>query len=216
MSDSTSTSSRHSVKYLNTVLKKLKAKQTCDSTSANYHSIWRNFNKFFLSLDRYPRDLSWEQKTVLFGTYLVDKGSQSSTIKSYFSAIKHVLKLDGYDWDDKKVMLNTITKSCQLINDEVFVRLPICMKLLDAILFELERFYGKVNPQPFLEKLYKAAFVIAYYGMMRIGELSSGTHPVLAKDVMIGAYHDSIQLVLRSSKTHDKKAPPTENKNKSN
>ena len=76
---------------------------------------------------------------MLFGTHLVKQGYQSSTIKSYFSAIKHVLKTDGYQWNDDKAMLSTITKSCRLINDCVMIRLPISRKLLDLLLYEMER-----------------------------------------------------------------------------
>ena len=81
------------------MLERLRNKQTRDSTTKTYLSVWRQLNKFVISLD-YKTDLSWEQRTVLFGAYLVDKGIQSSTLKSYFSAIKHILKQDGYDWND--------------------------------------------------------------------------------------------------------------------
>ena len=119
--------------------------------------------------------MCWKEKMMFFGTHLVDSGLQSSTIKSYFSAIKHVLKINGYDWDDKKVMLATLTRSCKLLNDPVKIRLPIKMGLLDAILFELERYF---DTQPYLQLLYKTAFSLAYYGLMRVGELTTGTHPI--------------------------------------
>ena len=153
----------------------------------------------------------WEERAVLFGTYLVDKGAQSSTIKSYFSAIKHILITDGYAWDNNKVMLGTITKSCRILNDCVCICLPIHSRLLDEILFELECFYGglgKTAPQPYLEKLYKAAFSLAYYGLMRVGELALGTHTVKAKDVHLGMNKDKLLLVLHTSKTHGKESHP--------
>ena len=103
-------------------------------------------------------------------------------------------------------MLGTITKSCHLINDELYIRLPIRMRLLDEILFELERYFGA--NQPYLEKLYKSAFSLAYYGMMRIGELSSGSHPVLAKDVHIARHKNKILLMLHTLKTHDESDHP--------
>ena len=109
-------------------------------------------------------------------------------------------------WDSKKVMLTTITKSCKIINDRVFVRLPIRSRLLDEILFELERCFGGPQPQPYLEKLYKAAFSIAYYGLMHVGELTTGSHTVKAKDVHVGWNKDKILLVLHSSKTHGKES----------
>ena len=124
-------------------------------------SVWRNLNKFILNLDQRVK-LSWEEKTALFGAYLVDNGVQSSTLKSYFSAIKHILRLDGYEWDDNKMLLSSLVRGCQMENDRVKIRLPIQKGLLEMILFELERMFNQDGaPQPYLECLYKAMFCLA-------------------------------------------------------
>ena len=85
---------------------------------------------------------AWEDKTLLFLAHLIDKGSQSSTIKSYKSAIKAVLVNDGYDWKEEKILLTSLTKACRLINDQVKTKLPIGGHLLELLLFELERKFG--------------------------------------------------------------------------
>ena len=103
---------------------------------------------------------------VLFGSHLVNQGIQSSTIKSYFCAIKHILRSDGYSWDDNRAMLSSITKSCKILNDKLLVRLPIRRRLLDLLLFEVQRIFPD---QPYLEKLYLAMLSIGYYGMFRVG-----------------------------------------------
>ena len=102
-------------------------------------------------------------------------------------------------------MLSIITKSCKILNDKLKVRLPIQKRLLDLILFELER---KYHDQMYLEKLFKAIFSIAYYGLMRIGEIATGTHPVKARDVHIGRNKNKILIVLFTSKTHGKESFP--------
>ena len=123
-----------------------------------YLCVWRQLNKFIINLDTSTTiRLSWEERTALFGAYLVDKGVQSSTLKSYFSAIKHILKQDGYVWDDKKAALSSLMKDCELENDTLKVRLPIQKGLLEILLFELERYYNsKKRHQPYLECMYKA------------------------------------------------------------
>ena len=192
-------------------MERLKSNQNRSSIEANYHSIWKNFNKFLIKLEGNVKHLSWEERTVLFGTYLVEKGVQSQTIASYFSAIKHVLRTDNYQWDDNKTELSTITKSCRVLNDRLKVRLPIQIKLLELILFEVERTY--CDKQPYLMKLYKTAFILGYYGMMRVGELtvnSQTNHTVKACDVHIGSNKDKILVILRSSKTHGKESYPHE------
>ena len=165
-------------------------------------------NKFILNLDS-NIIASWEQKTALFGAYLVDNGVQSSTLKSYFSAIKHILKLDGYQWDDNKVLLSALVKSCKLENDTVKTRLPIQKGLLEMLLFEIERKWGSYNnQQPYLVIMYQAIFSLAYYGMLRVGELSQGMHTVKACNIHVGSNKDKILIILYSSKTHGKESRP--------
>ena len=189
------------------MLEKLKNNQTRESTSNNYLMIWRKLNKFLLSLDN-KLICSWEEKTALFGAYLVDCGVQSSTLKSYFSAIKHILKLDGYKWDEGKVLLSALVRGCRLVNDKVKTRLPIQKGLLEMLLFEIKRKYNGVSPQPYLTVLYQAIFCLAYYGMLRVGELSLGSHTIKACNIHVGNNKDKILIVLYSSKTHGVESRP--------
>ena len=110
-------------------------KQTRESTKKNYLGIWRQFNAFIIRLDNKPE--SWEDRVTLFVSFKIDNGAQSSTIKSYVSAIKRILVDDGYRWDDTKIMLASLTRACRIINDKVFTRLPIQFGLFELILWEL-------------------------------------------------------------------------------
>ena len=197
-SSRSSQSSKISVEYVSNVLERLKNKQIRETTSENYLSVWRNLNRFIINLN-YKEKLSWEEKTALFGAYLVDGGVQSSTLKSYFSAIKHILKMDGYCWNENKVLLSSSVKGCRLENDTVKIRLPIQKSLLEMLLFEIERFYGDNNQQPYLELLYKTMFLMGYYGMLRVGELTFSPHTLKARNVHIGNNKDKIMIVLYTS-----------------
>ena len=91
-------------------------------------------------------------------------------------------------------------------NDSVRTRLPIQAVLLELILFELERIYLKSN-QIYLEKLFKAIFILGYYGLMHAGELlktEEADHAVRAKNFHIGSNKRKLLIVLYSSKTHHK------------
>ena len=189
------------------VLERLQNRQTRDSTTANYLSIWRHLNKFIIRLDT-QKSMSWEDKTALFGAYLVDGGVQSSTLKSYFSAIKHVLRQDGYEWNDRKAVLSSLVKSCKLENDKVKIRLPIQKGLLEMLLFEISRKFGEEENQPYLETLYHAIFCLGYYGMLRVGEMTLGDHTAKACNVHIGNNKDKILIVLYTSKTHGEESGP--------
>ena len=205
-SSRSSQSSRISTDHIQHILERLQYRQTKDSTTKTYLSVWGQLNKFVISLDC-RQHLSWEQKTALFGAYLVDSGVQSSTLKSYFSAIKFILKQDEYDWDDNSALLNSLVRGCKIENDKVKIRLPIQKGLLELLLFELERVYGNDNPQPYLECMYKAMFCLAYYGMFRVGELTLGPHTAKACNVH-GGNKNKILVVLYTSKTHGEETGP--------
>ena len=108
--ESTSTSSRISALDMERIVQMLLTKQHRDSTTRNYLSVWRQFNKFLINLDKKPK--LWENRTTSFWGYLIDKGMQSSSIKSYVSAIKKTLVMDGYDWNDKLVLVQFLAKAC--------------------------------------------------------------------------------------------------------
>ena len=200
---SSSNASTLSSDYIESLMEKLKGQTNRKSTTKNYMSVWREFNHFLIRLDRKPE--FWEDRVVLFCTYLVDKGRQSSTIRSYISAIKSILKTDGYQWNEARVQLTALINACKIVNDTVKTRFPISYRLLELILFEVDSIYPL---QPYLSKLYKAVFALAYYGLMRIGKLVFGEHQMLARNVHVATNKKKILIILFSSKTHSKANKP--------
>ena len=206
MTDSSSTSSRFSTTYLEGLLEELKHGAHQGSTKANYYGIWKKFNEFLIKLDKMPK--TWEDRLSLYCAYLITvKKRKSSTVKSYISGIKYILRSDGYEWDEGKMLLNTITKSCKLKNDKLKVRLPIQKGLLELILFRIQR---KFETQPYLEAMYVTAFLLQYYGLLRIGEIANSPHSLKAVNVHEAEKEQipRLLLVLYTSKTHGRDKPP--------
>ena len=56
--------------------------------------------------------------------------------------------------------------------------------------------------------MYRTIFLLGYYGLFRIGELTSGPHPVRAADVHIGINKDKMLFILHTSKTHGYESRP--------
>ena len=202
-----STSSSISSRYITNLLEEFKTKQNRKTTGKNYYNVWKNFNRFLIQLDYKPK--TWEERAAWYGAYLVDKGVQSSTLRSYISGIKKTLVLDEYAWDDEKLKLSILVNVCKNENDERQTRLPIQNGLLELILFEIERYYEDKN-QPYLEIMWRTLYSLAYYGLFRIGELATGTHPVKARDVHQARYKKKLLFLLRSSKTHGRESRPQE------
>ena len=181
----------------------LRSQWNRNSTRQNYYCIWKIFNNFVLSLDRIPP--SWEEKLTLFLGYLVNEGRKSTTIKSYISAIKSVLLDIKVELSPDQYLLTSLTRACRLINDHVRIRLPLHKGQLNMLLAKAEEVF---TTQPYLKVLHKALLVSAYYGLLRIGELTLSQHVIKAMDVQIGVNKNKILYILRSSKTHDKDVLP--------
>ena len=69
-------------------------------------------------------------------------------------------------------------------NDEIVIKIPIQKDAIKLIIDGLNEMYeGEKAQQPYLNALYQAMIMAAYYGMLRIGEVSKSPHVILAKNV---------------------------------
>ena len=150
---------------------------------------------------------NWEDRITLFVAYLIDKNRKSTTIKCYISAIKSVLKDNLIEVDEDRYLLSSLTRACQILNDKVKTRLPIGKDLLHVILKNVQESFNSRN-QPYLALLYTTIIVTTYYGLLRFGEVSAGSHPVLVDDADIGINKNKFLFILRTSKTHGKGSKP--------
>ena len=185
------------------ILDRLKMMRNRDSTRQNYLVIWQSFNKFVMRLDIIPS--KWEDRIYLFMAHLVHKGRKSTTIRSYYSALKSILTDINYKLKDEEVELRAITRACKFNNDRFQPRLAIRIHLLEMILFEIER---EFECQPYLKAMYQALFAMAYYGLFRIGEIVDGSHTMQARNVYFAQNKSKILIVLYTSKTHDVNSRP--------
>ena len=156
-----------STKAIKLIIDKLKNDRVRDSTKTNYYCVWKLFNEFFIKLDVKPH--SWEERLTLFVEYLIESKYKSTTIKSYISAIKAVLRNDGVELQEDKYLLALLTRACKLKNDTVRTRLPIQKGMLHIILRSTKNYYLNLG-QPYLAHMYVAVFSTAYYGLFRVGE----------------------------------------------
>ena len=195
--DSCSSSSTISTVAMENLIEKLKMEKHRSSTRKNYYAIWKKFNEFYIKLDKKPN--SWEERIVLYVGYLIENKRRAQTIKSYISAIKSVLMDDGVILNENKYLLTSLTRACRFKNHRVRRCLLILKGTLNLILQDCVLYFDQ---QFYLTCLYRALFATAYYGLFRVGEITSGSHPVKAVDVHIANNKDKILFLLRSSKTH--------------
>ena len=167
------------------------------STRKNYYCVWKMFNQFFIKLDQKPS--SWEDRLTLFVGYIVNKGLKSTTVRSYISAIRAVLMEDGILLNEDKYLLSSLTKACRYKNNRVLTRFPIQKSLLSILVQQFSEYY---DSQTYLLHMYTALFVTTYYGLLQVGEVTTGTHPIKAVDVHLAENKRKFMLVLHLSTTH--------------
>lgn len=167
------------------------------TTKRAYRTAYLSFTQFNLSLDDMPERLDDQLAVYVAGR--VQKGDTSATIKSYLSGIKYMLAKDGIEINTRTARLRALIKACKYKNDRVIHRMPISEHLLVKLVKQYEVIFGG---QPYLKKLYTCMLVMGFYGMLRVGEMASGEHPILARDIHFNHRLKKVQVILRTSKTH--------------
>lgn len=174
-----------------------------DSTKRAYRTAYLDFTKFNLSLNNMPERL--DDQLAVYVAYRVELGDHSNTIESYLSGIKYMLNKDGIEINTRTTRLRALIKACKYKNDKVIHRMAITETLLVKLVKQLDSIFAS---QPYLRKLYRCMMVMGFYGMLRVGEMASGAHPILARDVHFNHRLKKVQLILRTSKTHGKGNQP--------
>ena len=193
-SSSTSMSSTISTVVIQNIVDRLQMQRYRDSTRNTYYRVWRLFNEFFIRLDDKPQH--WEDRMVLFTGFLISNNLKSTSIRSYLSAIKGVLAENLITMNEDRFLPNSLTRACKIKNDTLVTRIPIRRDLVNLLLTEADK------------HLHKSMIVAAYYGMLRIGELTLSPNVILACNVHMGLNKNKVLFVLLTSKTHGKGSKP--------
>lgn len=167
------------------------------STKRTYRSHYLAFTRFLLSLDNMPELV--DDQLALFVAYRTQKGDYGSTIESYLSGIRSMLALDGIQINTRTTRLRALIKACKYKNDRVIQRMPIKENMLVRIVRQVDLMF---HNQPYLSSLYRCMMVLGYFGMLRVGEMAQGDHPVRARDIHLNYEKKKVQIILRTSKTH--------------
>ena len=144
---------------------------------------------------------------MLFVGHFINEKKKASTIRSYVSAIKTMLKENRIKLSEDKYLISSLTKACSYRNDQVYLRLPIRKYLLNIIVDQTWKHF-EIKSQYYLSILYSTVFMVGYYGLLRIREVATGSHPILAKDVQIAVNKKKWLFILRTSKMHWKDSKP--------
>ena len=160
----------------------------------SYQRAWINFRQFypqFHGSDDPPLPVP-PTCLPLFISYLTFRKLALSTITSYLSAISYVHKLRGLHDPTKSFLIQKLLTALSR-RQPVDIRLPVTR----PVLHELVRALSFTNSSAFQRSLFSALFLVAFYGLFRIGELTTKSNLFASSVVQFG------NLTLsRNGRTH--------------
>ena len=174
------------------------------STWASYRA---SVNSFMIFRDQLKLEKKWpvpQNHIMAFISFLVIEGKSPSTINSRMSALAFVHKVNGWLDPTDSFIIKKLKEGCKRGNPQCDSRLPITPILLRDL---VEKLPSMCSSQ-YEALLFKAAFLLAFVGFLRVGEFTSlkksgDTSRILAIDD-ISISEKILHVRIRFSKTDQK------------
>lgn len=188
---------------------KVEANRLLQNAMAN--STWKTYNSalqcFQTFRSSYNMSSIWpvpSDHLVQFISYMSLQGYSASTISTYMSGISHEHNLRGQQDSTQCFIVKKIMEGAQRGNKRVDARLPITLPLLRKLVTSL----SSVCSSKYEAELFSAAFTLAFFGFLRVGEFSASssngndTRPLGISDVtIVNSPSRHLKVCIRESKT---------------
>ena len=178
-----------------------------DSVAPRTHSVyqcaWQLFRWFIFRHDVLISSGPTLQQLVHFIAFLSVNGYAPATIASYISGIASTLRLQGSHDITKHFIVKRMLAGCRRRRGRQDQRRPITIVLLRRIIPAL----NIVCTNQYEALLFRVAFLLAFFGFLRVGELTASTRhgisPLRRSDVTLHQTSSGgvVNLNIRFSKT---------------
>ena len=184
------------------------------SLAGNTHIVYNNalqafdkFRKQYSLLDIWPVP---GYQVALFVSFCFENGYAPSTIRTYISGISFFHKLHNWNDPTDLFVIRKLLECCRRICRRSDIRAPITETVLKSICLSLPF----VCTSLYEAKLFKAAYFLAFFGLLRVGELVHTStilrnRPLSASDVKIEGVAIALLITIRYSKTNPYGKPIT-------
>lgn len=169
------------------------------ATWAAYSKVWQEW--FFLEQEL-GLEGSEEARQELFFVFLgrlLEKGMSPAGIDRQLAGLVFLCKMAGWRDFTKLFVVRQALKGWRKEHASVDWRRPISWEILKGLVAQLP----SLCTSPYEAVLFRTAFVLAFYGALRVGELVSQTTSqpggLLEEDVVL--VDGEVQVCIRSSKT---------------
>ena len=178
------------------------------NTMLSYKTALRAFERFQIEFNL---EKSWPvecKQVILFISYCYEKGLSSNTISTYIAGINYVHKLHGWEDLRSNFIITKMLEGCRRLRFHKDIRLPITLEILSNICQVLPQ----VCYSHYEATLFKAAFLLAFYGMFRVSELVAPSSLLVQRtlsfqDVILNTNLEFIYVTLRISKCNQSGHP---------
>ena len=140
------------------------------------------------------------QDVIAFISHLSIEGKSPSSMNTYTSAISYVHKLNGWDDPCKSFIIGKLKEGAKRARKRPDCRRPITLQILRQLLHVLDG----ICSSNYELVLFRAAYLLAYFGFMRVGELTAISRNNFSHGLSIGDISlssEAMKVLLHFSET---------------
>ena len=138
---------------------------------------------------------------MMFISYCFEKGFSPATIKTYISDLSFYHKLNNWYDPSELFVVKKLLEGCQRSRLRVDNRAPIIPQILHSICLSLQF----ICYNDYEAILFKAAYLLTYFGLMRVSELVHSTWQHSGKALQFNDIkfeeNNAVTIAIRQSKT---------------
>lgn len=142
----------------------------------------------------------------MFVSYLHKHGYSASSIVSYTSAIGYVHRVSNLTDPTSSVLVQKLLSACLKLKPTVDPRLPITIIILQQLVLALSTTVSNFAHR----KLLRAMFVIAFFGLMRVGEITMSVDKVVPLEIKQLRLSPTLATITITKFKHNKSMRPVD------
>lgn len=173
---------------------------------SNALTVFKNFCQSYNFGETWPVSV---KHLSLFLCFCFEVGYSPSTIATFISGISTFHKIHSWEDPSSAFIIRKLLEGCRRLRKHHDIRAPIT----ESILSKISQILPNICFSSFEVNLFRAAFFLAYYGLLRVSEIVL-THPkqadraLLFSDIHIEEGSKALLVTIRISKTNQS-GPPT-------
>lgn len=177
-----------------------------------YATGWKTFCQFRQQSHGIVGPLASAEEVRQFVAWLSLRGLAPSTIANYVSGVGYFYKLRGMSDPTKDFLVSKLLegsrRGCGSVDNRVPISLPVLQQLIDSL--------PHICSSQFESTMFKAVFLGAFFGFLRVGEFAVGSNSQVQESVLVfgdvqfsqsGSQEQFVVLNFRQSKNNQRGLP---------